>query len=603
MSTATVAMVAGTVIYLGNIGRNLVLGNPLGVWHTLIFAAGAGIYLARRRIGAELMAWLMLIALYLASLGGLILYGIFSNAGYLMMAVCFLAASFFGIRGGIVAALLCVATVALVGFMILGGQLPMIFNPVAYYHNAFSWVAAVMTFAAMASLVLVQAGRMQQRMVELVLRQHHQAHHDALTGLPNRAALESRLEQAIARARRDGGSLAVLFLDLDHFKRINDSLGHQVGDGLLVEVARRLQLTVRASDTVARLGGDEFVVILTDLSSASDASTIAWKIIDTLASTYLIEGHEVDSAASVGISLFPQDGEDVGALMKAADTAMYHAKAHGRGTFRYYAPEMNQAALERLNVARHLRDAIRLEQFVMHYQPQIDMVGRITGVEALIRWRRADGDIHLPGEFIEIAEDSHLIHEIGEWMLENVCRQFAAWRATGTPVPRVAVNLSARQLRDAGLAKRIARLLQYHGIPARMIEIEVTESAAMDHPENAALLLGELDALGIRLAIDDFGTGYSSLSHLRRLPIGALKIDRSFIRDITDDANDLAIARGTIALAHTLGLRVVAEGVETEAQRELLRASGCDEIQGFLVAEPMPADRLTTFVVDYGARR
>lgn len=600
MSTASVAMMAGTVLYLGNIGRNVVLGNPLGYWHTLIFAAGLAIYFARYRIGAEFMAWLMLIALYLAGLGGQILYGIFSNSSYLMMAMCFLAASFFGIRGGIVAATVCVATVALFGVLTIGGRLPMNFDPAAYYHNAFSWIAAVMTLAAMASLVLVQAGRMQQRMVDLVRRQHHQAHHDTLTGLPNRAALESRLEQAIAQARREGGSLAVLFLDLDHFKHINDSLGHQVGDGLLVEVARRLLLTVRASDTVARLGGDEFVVVLPDLSSTSDASVIAWKIIDTLGSTYAIDGHEVDSAASVGISLFPQDGEDVGTLMKSADTAMYHAKARGRGTFQYFAPEMNRAALERLNIARNLREAIRLEQFVMFYQPQVDMGGKITGVEALIRWRRSDGVIRLPAEFIEIAEETHLIHEIGDWMLENVCRQIRAWREEGIVVPRVAVNLSARQLRDAGLARRIAWLLESHEVPARLLEIEVTESAAMDNPGKAVLVLGELGTLGVTLTIDDFGTGYSSLSYLKRLPIDSLKIDRSFVLDITHDANDLAIARGTIALAHSLGLRVVAEGVETEEQRELLRASGCDELQGYLVAAPMPADELAAFLRETG---
>jgi len=600
MSTANVAMVAGTVLYLGNIGRNVVLGNPLSYWHTLIFIAGAAIYFARGRIGAEFMAWLMLITLYVSSLGGLVLYGIFSNSGYLMMAMCFLAASFFGLRGGIIAAVVCVATVGLFGALTIGGQLPMNFDSAAYYYNAFSWIASVLTFAAMASLVLVQAGRMQQRMVDLVRRQHHQAHHDALTGLPNRAALESRLEQAIAQARRENGSLAVLFLDLDHFKHINDSLGHQVGDGLLVEVAKRLQLTVRASDTVARLGGDEFVIVLPGLSSSSDASTIAWKIIETLGSTYRIDGYEVDSAASVGISLFSQDGEDVGTLMKSADTAMYHAKARGRGTFQYFAPEMNRAALERLNIARNLRDAIRLEQFVMYYQPQVDMAGTITGVEALIRWLRTDNAVHLPAEFITIAEETHLIHEIGDWMLEHVCRQIHAWRTNGIVVPRVAVNLSARQLRDTGLARRVARMLENYEIPARLFEIEVTESAAMDHPGKAILVLEELGSLGVTLTIDDFGTGYSSLSYLKRLPIDSLKIDRSFVLDITHDANDLAIARGTIALAHSLGLRVIAEGVETEEQRQLLRASGCDEFQGYLVATPMPADKLVGFLRDYG---
>jgi diguanylate cyclase (GGDEF)-like protein len=596
MSTATVAMVAGAVLYLGNIGRNIVLGNPLGYLHTLIFTGALAIYAMRHRIGADRMAWLMVIALYLSGLGGQILYGIFSNSSYLMMGMCFVAASFFGVRGGVIAAAVCVATVAIVGLLTVGGQLPMDFDPVAFYYNPFSWLASILTLAGMASLVLLQAGRMQQRMVDLVQHQHHQAHHDTLTGLPNRAALESRLQQAIAQAERENQSLAVMFLDLDHFKHINDSLGHQVGDRLLVEVAKRLQGTVRASDTVARLGGDEFVIVLPHLSSSADASTIACKILETLGSTYRIDSYEVDSAASIGISLYPQDGEDVGTMMRSADTAMYHAKAKGRGVFQYFAPEMNRAAVERLNIARNLREAIRLDQFVMHYQPQVNLAGAVTGIEALIRWQRPDNGLQLPAEFIAIAEETHLIHEIGDWMIEHVCRQIRAWRDDGVAIPRVAINLSARQLRQTGLAERVAQVLDAHGVPARLLEIEVTESTAMDNPNKAVLVLGELGALGVTITIDDFGTGYSSLSYLKRLPIHSLKIDRSFVLDITHDANDLAIARGTIALAHSLGLRVIAEGVETEEQRDLLRTSGCDEIQGYLIAPPMPADELVAFL-------
>jgi len=282
--------------------------------------------------------------------------------------------------------------------------------------------------------------------------------------------------------------------------------------------------------------------------------------------------------------------------MKSADTAMYHAKAMGRGNFQYFAPEMNRLANERLNIERKLRDAIQLDQFVLHYQPQVDMAGQITGLEALVRWHRPGEGLQLPAMFIAIAEETDLINDIGEWVLTRVCAQIRSWQLAGIQVPRVAVNLSARQLRQAALPMRVSHILAAHNVPPALIELEVTESAAMENPRKAAQLLGELGSMGITLTIDDFGTGYSSLAYLKSLPIDSLKIDRSFVLDITHDPDDLAIARGTIALAHSLGLRVIAEGVETEAQRDLLRASSCDEIQGYFVARPMPADETADFL-------
>ncbi|CAG0984654.1 partial putative signaling protein, partial [Rhodocyclaceae bacterium] len=431
---------------------------------------------------------------------------------------------------------------------------------------------------------------------------HHLAHHDPLTSLPNRMTLEARLHQSIAEARRGGRSVAVMFLDLDRFKTINDTLGHHVGDLLLIEVARRLKDAVRASDTVARLGGDEFVVVLPGLETPDVATTLAGAILERLSETYLIEGHELHSTPSIGIALYPQDGEDVTTVMKHADTAMYHAKSKGRNNFQFFSHSMNAAAMERLEIERQLRDALQQGQFLLHYQPRLDMDGRITGVEALIRWNRPQRGLQSPGVFIPIAEETDLINRIGDWVLATVCRQIRAWLDAGLRPPHVAVNLSARQLRQPSLLGHVSHVLAATGVPAELLEIEITESMAMENPHKAALLLQEFKAMGIALAIDDFGTGYSSLSYLKRLPLDYLKIDRSFVADITVDPNDLAIAKGTIALAHSLGLKVIAEGVETDGQLELLRAHGCDEVQGYLFARPLPVAELETFLLKHPHR-
>ncbi|MGB9356080.1 MAG: EAL domain-containing protein, partial [Azonexus sp.] len=535
--------------------------------------------------------WLTVILLYLAATAGMLVYGLAGNSAAVYMAFCFVSTTFFGVRGGAAAAALSVGSMALIGGMLVGGRISLDVDLSAFMLNPFSWVAAVLTVGSMSWLVLSQVGRLNDRYMKLLGEQHHQARHDSLTGLNNRMALESVLDQAIADALRENLGLAVILLDLDRFKNINDSLGHNVGDHLLIAVASRLQVCVRGADTVARLSGDEFVVLLPRLASP-DVTSVAAKLVEALSAPYRIGDRELRTTPSIGISLCPQDAQDVESLIKYADTAMYAAKAKGGARFQYFAREMNQAATERLHIEYRLRAALDQDQFVLHYQPKIDMTGRLTGLEALLRWQ-VEGEATLgPAQFIAIAEESGLIDEIGDWVIMTVCRQLRAWIDHGLDVPCVAINLSTRQLRQPDLAVKVGRMLVDSGLSPDMLEFEVTETAAMENPQTAARRLDELGAMGLTLSIDDFGTGYSSLSHLRSLPLDALKIDRSFVRDIASDANDLAIARGTIALAHSLGLRVVAEGVETMAQWQLLREHGCDEVQGYLIACPAPAEEL-----------
>ena len=428
-------------------------------------------------------------------------------------------------------------------------------------------------------------------------RIHYLAHHDALTGLPNRFSLELRLEQAFLEARRHGRKLAVLFIDLDRFKVINDTLGHQVGDQLLIEVAKRLTAVVRESDSVARLGGDEFVIALPDMGSPIDAANVAAKIIDSLAEPILVSGHQLHTSPSIGISVYPSDGVDADTIMRNADTAMYHAKALGRNNFQFYAEEMNRNASERLDIETRLRHALARNEFELHYQPQLAIQGRqVLGVEALLRWNPADGRSVPPARFIPIAEETGMIIAIGEWVLRTACRQVKTWIDAGIPPLRVAVNVSARQLRKQDFPDLVVSALADSGLPAQLLEIEITESAVMEEPEEARLILEKLKTMGVTLAIDDFGTGYSSLAYLKLFPIDNLKIDRSFVTDIGRHTDDAAIAISTIALAHSLGINVIAEGVETAAQHDLLRSHHCNEVQGFLFSRPLAADDALDFL-------
>ena len=423
------------------------------------------------------------------------------------------------------------------------------------------------------------------------------AHHDSLTGLINRYNLENRLDQALLSAHRDGLRVAVMFIDLDRFKTINDTLGHHVGDQLLIEVARRLRDSVRESDIVARLGGDEFIVVLTRITDEMDSAPLGDKILRSLGQSYVFEGKELHSTPSIGIAIYPDDGEDGPTLMKNADTAMYHAKEHGRNNVQYFTQAMNAAASERLGLENDLHQALRNRELHLHYQPQMRARdGRCIGVEALARWRHPLlGDIS-PLKFIPIAEESGLIEALGNWVLEEACQQLGAWRAEGIEDIRMSVNLSAQQLRAPGLVQSVDAALKRHGLQGSDLELEITESVAMENPERAIGQLQTLRDFGIQLAIDDFGTGYSSLAYLKRLPIQVLKLDRTFVRDIETDPSDAEISAATLALAHNLGLTVIAEGVETEVQRDYLIQHQCDYMQGYLFSKPLPAAEALAFI-------
>ncbi|HCN89642.1 MAG TPA: GGDEF domain-containing protein [Oxalobacteraceae bacterium] len=427
----------------------------------------------------------------------------------------------------------------------------------------------------------------------------HLANHDALTSLPNRSLLQDRLSQAIAYANRSEGQVAVLLIDLDRFKNINDSLGHDAGDAIIMEIGSRLSVNVRDGDTVARLGGDEFVVVLADVERVETIATLAQQVLESLAQPMTIQGHEFFPAGSIGISLYPKDGQDAQALLKNADTAMYRAKDAGRNNFQFYAQDMNSRALDRLKLEGGLRRALSRQEFVLHYQPQMDLAtGAIVGLEALIRWQPPGQETVYPGDFIPIAEETGLIVAIGEWVLRTACAQHVAWDEAATfPHTRIGVNLSARQFKQQDIVKMVSRVLHETGCHATCLELEITESIIMENPEMAAETLHKLSDMGVHLSIDDFGTGYSSLSYLKRFPINTLKIDRSFVRDITTDSDDAAIAKAVIALAHSMKLKVIAEGVETAEQLHFLREQRCDQIQGYYLSRPLAAAEIETLLL------
>lgn len=413
------------------------------------------------------------------------------------------------------------------------------------------------------------------------------AHYDGLTALPNRVLFFDRLRQTLARAGRSGTLAAVMFLDLDRFKVVNDTLGHAVGDALLSQVAERLTGCTRQGDTVARFSGDEFVLIVNDLSDVEDVRLIAQKVLQVFADPFQVAGYEMFVSTSIGISLYPSDNDDEHSLLKNADTAMYRAKESGRNNFQFYTREMNARAMYRLKLENSLRHALEREEFGLHYQPKACLrTGRITGVEALLRWQRPDHGLVAPADFVPLLEDTGLIVPVGEWVLAEACRQLGEWRRAGHDAVSIAINISARQFASRNLGETIKRLLDEHRADPRQIELELTESLLMVNTEQAVRTLEYLKSLGLKLSIDDFGTGYSSLSYLKRFPIDALKIDRSFIDEITTDVGDATITRAVIGMAHNLGLKVVAEGVESEAQMAFLSANGCDEAQGYYLARP-----------------
>jgi diguanylate cyclase (GGDEF)-like protein/PAS domain S-box-containing protein len=427
------------------------------------------------------------------------------------------------------------------------------------------------------------------------------AHYDALTGLPNRALLYDRLSQNLSHAQRNNKRVAVLFLDLDRFKTINDSLGHTVGDLLLQSVAERLKECLRAGDTVARLGGDEFVVILPDLEDADYAGLVAGKILECVAEPHVIRGRDLSTTASVGISVYPQDGGDRETLIKNADVAMYKSKEAGRNNYLFFQEEMNARAVERLSMENSLRRALERNEFALYFQAQVDTAaGRIIGAEALIRWLHPAMGLVMPAKFIPIAEESGMIVAIGEWVLRAACMKNRAWQEAGLPPVPVSVNLSALQFRQKELVQIVANTLRETGLEPRYLELELTESSIIQNAEAAINTLKELKAMGVQLSIDDFGTGYSNLGYLKRFPIDKLKIDQSFVRDLATDPDDAAIVRAIISLAKSLQLRVIAEGVETKEQLEFLSDHGCAEVQGYYFSKPVPEEE---FGVLLGATR
>jgi diguanylate cyclase (GGDEF)-like protein len=419
------------------------------------------------------------------------------------------------------------------------------------------------------------------------------AYRDSLTDLPNRLLFHDRLSVAIASAHRHRRGVAVVFLDLDRFKVINDSLGHSVGDRLLRDVADRLRQCVREGDSVARLGGDEFTVLLQDVGTAADAARIAEKVLDALRAPFRLDGHELFVTGSAGVSLFPEDGSTAETLIKHADTAMYRAKEQGRDGYQLYTPVMSVSALERLALESGLRRALARNEFVLHYQPILDLAGRkMHGVEALLRWRHPELGLLGPDRFLSLAESTGLMLRIGPWVLAEACRQVRVWQQGGQPELRLAVNMSARQFLQPGLLGAVASVLQETGLRPNDLEIEITETDAMQNAEMLAETLRGLVGLGVRLSIDDFGTGYSSLGYLKRFPIQTLKIDRSFVGDVVADQDDAAIVSAILAMARTLKLHVVAEGVETSEQLAFLAARGCDRAQGFFLGRPLPPDQV-----------
>ncbi len=449
-------------------------------------------------------------------------------------------------------------------------------------------------FGAQDSLVKSDLGNGRLNVaLQCAINRAHMAHFDSLTGLPNRALLFDRLTHAINQSRRYSHELAVLFIDLDRFKFVNDTMGHEAGDTVLKTVAGRIRECLRESDTVARLGGDEFIALVTNLEQAVSAATVATKIVESVSQPIMIGSNGASVSASIGIALFPDDAEDADELMRLADAAMYQSKQTGGECYQFYRPDMNGAALRRIGLGVALQRAIRQREFELEYQPQIDLdTGQVVGLEALVRWRHPERGQIPPDQFIPLAEELGLMTPLGDLILEMACMQIAEWKRRHLPVLRVAVNLSAHQFTQADLLDHVNKWIDKAGLDASLIELELTETSIMHDPESAAEILGRLSAAGVRVTIDDFGTGYSSLAYLKRFPLDALKIDRSFVRDVTEDASDGAIVRTIIALARHLKLHVVAEGVETEEQLEFLRANSCRFAQGFYFSPAVPADEV-----------
>jgi len=460
---------------------------------------------------------------------------------------------------------------------------------VTEYENA-SLLLALRDANEQLVVAMVRAQAMAESAEAAGAQMSHMATHDFLTGLPNRALLTDRLTQAILHAQRSGKRVALMYLDLDHFKHVNDSLGHDVGDALLQAVATRLRDNVRQSDTVCRQGGDEFVVLLAEVEALHDVAQSAQKLMAALTEPYALSGRRLHLTLSMGISIHAEDAPDVETMMRNADTAMYHAKRQGRNQFAFFTPEMNVRAMTRQSVVTALRDAIDDDGLVLHFQPKVNIdSGAITGAEALVRLRRKGHPLMYPNAFIHVAEDCSLIQPLGRWVMEQACRQFAQWLHAGLPVGQIAVNVSAVEFHGKDFLPGVRRILQGSGLDPSHLEVEVTESGLMQDDVPTVAVLHGLKDMGVQIALDDFGTGYSSLSYLRRFPIDTLKIDQSFVRDIDNASGAPVLVDAIIAMGRSLNLRLVAEGIETLAQRAYLQSNGCAEGQGFYFGRPVNA--------------
>jgi diguanylate cyclase (GGDEF)-like protein len=431
----------------------------------------------------------------------------------------------------------------------------------------------------------------------MALQMTHSARHDFLTGLPNRMLLNDRVSQAIAAGPRHSKKVAVLFLDLDGFKHINDSLGHPTGDKLLQSIAKRLVACVRAADTVSRQGGDEFVVLLSEIEQPEDAAITARRMLEAVAEAHPVDHHDLHVTTSIGVSVSPDDGLDAETLIKNADTAMYQAKENGRHSYQFFKPAMNIRAVERQSIEENLRRALERQEFALQYQPKVNLrTGEISGAEALLRWTHPTRGPVSPAQFIPVAEDCGLILPIGNWVLREACKQARAWRDAGLPLFTVAVNISSMEFRDDEFLKNIFAVLKESSLDPRCLELELTESVLMKRAESAASVLKTLRASGVQVAVDDFGTGYSSLSYLRKFPIDALKIDQSFVRQITSTPDETSNVTAIISMGRSLNLRVVAEGVETQEELAFLRTRQCDEAQGYYFGRPMVAGQFAALL-------
>jgi len=445
---------------------------------------------------------------------------------------------------------------------------------------------------------VTQQKKAQEKLLEQQEMLYHQAHHDALTGLANRVLFNDRLEQAIKKAQRNNTKMVLFFIDLDHFKEINDSMGHEVGDEVLKEVTHRLRSAIRKEDSLARLGGDEFTIIIENLTQVQDASFLAKKILDVLAKPIIINGNKLYVSSSIGISLYPDDGISAQNLLKYADSAMYKAKSEGRNNFQFYSAEMTELAFERVVMETSLRAALENNELVVYYQPQVNgKSGQIIGMEALVRWKHSTMGLVSPAKFIPLAESTGLIVEIDRFVMKTAMTQMTKWYEDGLKPGVLAMNLAVKQLQQKDFVVMFENLMKETRCKSDWVELEVTESQIMTKPEEAVKILNKISEIGVELAVDDFGTGYSSLAYLKKLPIDKLKIDQSFVRDLPDDEDDRAIAKAVIALAKSLNLEIIAEGVETKEQKDFLIENGCENIQGYYYSRPIPADEFEVFLL------